>query len=285
MDEACELNSGQLMPGQPGRTAGRPARGTGPARRGWPASGSGRLVPDPSSLTGGYATGSAVNGGRRPFPRRTRMRQGPSSPVAVLGRRRFQNRKVPSPNWFRLRPHPGGNVRRHLRTTLAVLLAVIGLAVIVPTSAASAQTSGPESFTGFLIATGVSGERVVLATNIRARGVFNGSGKIVELPPQPGDLDNMNRDDLVFRQGTLHLFSFVQDMQIVSFDPNSCRLAVTVTDTSRFAGGTGIFAGASGTGSGRVDGTGRAQRNPDGSCNLDLPPAHERDAVSGSSSL
>ena len=174
---------------------------------------------------------------------------------------------------------------RHLRTVLAVLVAVAGLVVVWPTSPASAQTSGPESFTGFLIATGVSGERVVLATNIRARGVFNGSGKIVELPPQPGDPDNMNRDDLVFRQGTLHLFSFLQTFQIVSFDPNSCRLAVTVTQTTQFAGGTGIFAAASGTGTGRVDGTAMAQRNPDGSCNLDLPPKHERDAVSGSGTL
>ena len=138
-------------------------------------------------------------------------------------------------------------MRPHLRTTLAVLLAVIGLAVAGPVSAASAQTSGPESFTGFLIATGVSGERVVLATNIRARGVFNGSGKIVELPAQPGDLGNMNRDDLVFRQGTLHLFSFVQDFQIVSFDPNSCRFAVVVIQTTQFAGGTGIFAGRAAT--------------------------------------
>lgn len=176
-------------------------------------------------------------------------------------------------------------VKRHFLATLAVLLAVIGLAVAGPTSAASAQTSGPESFTGFLIATGVSGERVVLATNIRARGVFNGSGKIIELPPQPGDPDNMNRDDLVFRQGTLHLLSFVQDFQIVSFNPNSCRFAVTITQTTQFAGGTGIFAEASGTGTGQVDGTGMAQRNPDGSCNLDLPPKHERDAVSGSGTL
>jgi hypothetical protein len=176
-------------------------------------------------------------------------------------------------------------VKRRLLATLAVLLAVTGLAVAGPTSAASAQTSGPESSTGFLIATGMSGERVVLATNIRARGVFNGVGKIVELPPQSGDQDNMNRDDLVFRQGTLHLFSFVQDVRIVSFNPNSCRFAVTITQTTQFAGGTGIFAGATGTGTGQVDGTGMAQRNPDGSCNLDLPPAHERDAVSGSGTL
>ena len=176
-------------------------------------------------------------------------------------------------------------MRRHLRTALAVLLAATGLVAVGPTSVASAQTSGPESFTGFLIVTGVSGERVELASNIRARGVFGGAGKIVELPPQPGDPEGMDRDDLVFRQGTLHLFSFVQDFQIVSFNPNSCRFAVTVTQMTQFAGGTGIFAGASGTGTGRVDGTSMAQRNPDGSCNLDLPPAHERDAVSGSGTL
>jgi hypothetical protein len=174
---------------------------------------------------------------------------------------------------------------RHLRTAFAVLLAAAGLVAGGPMSAASALTSGPESFTGFLVVTGVSGERVELASNIRARGVFDGVGKIVELPPQPGDPENMDRDDLVFRQGTLHLFSFVQDFQIVSFDPNSCRLAVTVTDSSQFAGGTGIFAGASGTGTGRVDGSGLAQRNPDGSCSLDLLPAHEFDAVSSSGTL
>ena len=173
---------------------------------------------------------------------------------------------------------------RHLRSVLAVLVAAAGL-IVWATSPASAQTSGPESFTGFLVVTGVSGERVELASNIRARGVFNGTGKIIELPPQPGDPENMDRDDLVFRQGTLHLFSFVQDFQIVSFNPNSCRFAVTITQTTQFAGGTGIFAGASGTGTGQVDGTGMAQRNPDGSCNLDLPPKHERDAVSGSGTL
>jgi hypothetical protein len=174
---------------------------------------------------------------------------------------------------------------RHLRAAFVVLLAVAGLVVGGPTSGASAQTSGPESFTGFLVVTGVSGQRVELASNIRARGVFDGAGKIVELPPQPGDPQNMDRDDLVFRQGTLHLFSFVQDFQIVSFNPNSCRLAVTVTDSTQFAGGTGIFAGASGTGTGRVDGSGLAQRNPDGSCSLDLLPAHELDRVSGTGTL
>lgn len=48
----------------------------------------------------------------------------------------------------------------HLRAALAVLLAAAGLVAGGPTSAASAQTSGPESFTGFLVVAGVSGRRV-----------------------------------------------------------------------------------------------------------------------------
>jgi hypothetical protein len=70
-----------------------------------------------------------------------------------------------------------------LRTALAVVLAVAGVVAFGPTSAASAQTSGPESFTGFLVVTGISGQRVELTSNIRAHGVFDGAGKIVELPP------------------------------------------------------------------------------------------------------
>lgn len=50
-----------------------------------------------------------------------------------------------------------------------------------------------------------------LASHIRARGAFDGAGKIVELPPQRGDPENMDRDDQVFRQGILHLLSFVQE--------------------------------------------------------------------------
>jgi hypothetical protein len=172
-----------------------------------------------------------------------------------------------------------------LRGAVAAMIAVAGFAALGPMPSASAQTSGQESFSGFLVVTGVSGERVELASNLRARGVFNGVGKLVELPPQPGDPENMDRDDVVFAQGTLHLLSFVQDFQIDSFNPKSCRLAVTVTDTTQFAGGTGIFAGATGTGTGGVQGTGSAQREADGGCSLDLPPAHERDVVFGSGTL
>jgi hypothetical protein len=174
-------------------------------------------------------------------------------------------------------------MRRHVRTSLVAIVAA-GLALADPTAAASAQTSGAESFQGFLIASGVSGQRVVLATSIRLTGVFDGVGKIVEVPNLPGDPDNVSRDDLVFPEGTLHIVGAVQDFQF-SIDPESCLARVTVTQLTSFDGGTGLFSGAAGTGTGLLDGRGMAQRAPDGSCSLDLLPAHEKDNVSGTGTL
>jgi hypothetical protein len=149
---------------------------------------------------------------------------------------------------------------------------------------ASAQTSGPESSEGFLIATGVSGARVVLASNIRLSGVFNGVGKIVEVPNLPTDPGNVSRDDLVFPEGTLHLVGATQDFQF-SIDPRSCLARITAHQITSFEGGTGLFSGATGTGTGAVEALATAQRAPDGSCSMDLLPAHEIDNVSGTGTL
>jgi len=176
-------------------------------------------------------------------------------------------------------------MKRRLGIALTALLAATGLVLGGPPVTASAQTSGPESFEGFLIATGVSGDRVVLASSIRADGVFKGVGRIVEVPNLPTDPDNISRDDLVFAEGTLHIVSTSLDFQVNSFDPVSCKLSITIPQLTAFDGGTGLFAGATGTGEGRVDGRGFAQRAPDGSCSLDLPPRHERDQVSGAGTL
>jgi hypothetical protein len=173
---------------------------------------------------------------------------------------------------------------RTLRLTLAALLALAGLTIVGPATAAPAQTSGPEQSSGFLVSTGLSGERVVLASSIRMTGVFNGVGRIVEVPNQPTDPDNVSRDDLVFAQGVLHLISATQDFQI-SLDPRSCRFSATVEQVATFDGGTGVFSGASGGGTGRVDGSGILQRHLDGSCATDLGPAQELDRVSGSGTL
>ena len=173
---------------------------------------------------------------------------------------------------------------RRFRIALAVLVSAAGLAVAGPSTAASAQTSGAEQFTGFLVVTRVSGERVVHASSIRARGIFKGVGRIVEVPNLPTDPDNVSRDDLVFRAGTLHLISADQDFQ-VNLNPHSCRAIVTIHQTSTFDGGTGLFSGAHGTGSGTVNASVFLQRNSDGTCSNDLLPAPEIDRVSGTGTL
>jgi hypothetical protein len=174
-------------------------------------------------------------------------------------------------------------MRPHLRILFLVLLAA-GLGLAGPTTSASAQTPATERFQGFLVATGLSGERVVLATSIRARGAFEGVGKIIEVPNLPTDPDNVSRDDLVFREGTLHLVNANQDFQF-SLDPRSCQASFTAHQVSSFDGGTGLFKGATGTGIGLVEGRGVAQRAPDGSCSPDLLPAHEKENVSGTGTL
>jgi hypothetical protein len=166
-----------------------------------------------------------------------------------------------------------------------VLVAATGLVLAGPSVTASAQTSRPETFEGFLVATGVSGDRVVLASSVRADGVFKGVGRIVEVPNLPTDPDNVARDDLVFAEGTLHLVSTSLDFQVNSFDPVSCKFSITVLQVATFEGGSGLFTGATGTGEGRVDGRGFAQRASDGSCSLDLPSRHEKDQVSGAGTL
>ena len=175
-------------------------------------------------------------------------------------------------------------MRRHVRTTLLVVLGAAGLALSGPTASATAQTAGTVSSRRFLITTDLSVERVVLASPIRLTGVFNGAGRIVEVPNLPTDPDEVSREDLLFRQGTLHLLSVVQDFQF-SFDPKSCLFQVTIPQMSHFQGGTGLFSGATGTGTGLVQVRGILQRAPDGSCSQDLLPALEKDDVSGTRTL
>jgi hypothetical protein len=173
--------------------------------------------------------------------------------------------------------------------TIGALAAILGLGLGTGWSTAAraaVQTTGSEMFDGIITVSGASGKRVVLATEIRLRGVFNGMGKIVEQPPQPGDPDNLDRDDLVFPQSTLHITS--TDGAIVSFklNPHSCTASGTMQKPATVVGGTGLFAGATGSfPTGTVSIRALAARNPDGSCNLDQVPLHEVDTVAGSGSL
>jgi hypothetical protein len=170
-------------------------------------------------------------------------------------------------------------MNRKLTAVLATLFAVvIGLSVYVPVSVAA---SGPETFDGVIVTSGRTGDRQVLASTVIARGVFNGTGQLVEIPSLPGDPDNVARDDLVFADGTLHLVSTTLDASF-NFSPHGCRFEATVVQTGEISGGTGIFANASGSSDATVHASGILARNPDGSCSFDQVTFSEIDTISSS---
>jgi hypothetical protein len=160
------------------------------------------------------------------------------------------------------------------------ILAVAAItAAMLSTSVAPApahETTGRESFHGFLIKT--RGD--VDFTRIAFRGAFDGVGRIVEKGAKPGDPDNVNRDDLVFRGGTMHLVSTNHRVRF-HVNPRTCSLSGSVRQTNRVKGGTGMFRHASGRFRGIVRGFGVFARKADGSCRLNGELLHELDLVRG----
>jgi hypothetical protein len=155
--------------------------------------------------------------------------------------------------------------------------ALVSAAIIVAASSpAAAATSGAQGFDGVIVTSGVSGERVVVNSVIRAHGVFRGTGEVVEVPNLPGDPDSVSRDDLVFDEGSMHLVTTTLDFS-VSLNPHSCVGRATLQQTSQIEGGTGQFAAASGSFTATVGGPAVLARNPDGSCSFDQAALHEVD--------
>jgi len=168
----------------------------------------------------------------------------------------------------------------------AVALAVTcGVAAASP-ALADETRSGPESATGLVVASGATGTREVVYSVIHMRGVFDGTGRIVETENLPGDPDNVSRDDLVFPQGTISIASTNLDVSL-DVDPQTCILTVEATQDTTIAGGTGLFAHASGEFDSTVHGRGVLPRASDGTCDTQAELLRERDwiHVSGHMSL
>jgi hypothetical protein len=175
------------------------------------------------------------------------------------------------------------------RQVTAVLLAS-GTALAVSAASAvpaAAATSGSETFRGTIVTSGVSGTRTVISSVLIATGVFNGVGRIVELPSLPTDPANSSRDDLVFPEGTLHLLGTGGDITSFSLNPHNCLFRVTLENqASQITGGTGQFAAATGTfPTGTITAEGLGARDPDGSCSMTLPALHEVDRLASSGTL
>jgi hypothetical protein len=134
------------------------------------------------------------------------------------------------------------------------------------------------------VASGVSGTRTVITSVVIFKGAFSGVGRIVEVDNLPGDPDNVNRDDLVFARGSMHLVNTILDFSL-SANPRSCVFTATIHQTNEIDGGTGQFAAATGSFTTTVTGRGVLPRNPDGSCDDSRDPLHEVDMIAATGTL
>jgi hypothetical protein len=171
------------------------------------------------------------------------------------------------------------------QVTGALLVAGTVLAISMATALpAAAATSGSETVSGRLVTSGVSGTRTAISSVAVAKGVFRGVGRIVEIPPQPGDPPNVSRDDLVYPEGTMHLVNTTVGASF-TINPQNCLFRATLQEESKITAGTGLFSNASGTFTGTIGPQGLLPRNPDGSCAAGQPSLHEVDMVAFSGTL
>src|SRR5205085_9945873 len=173
-------------------------------------------------------------------------------------------------------------MKRHMRGTLGALLAVVAMLV---TAASAPGAAGSERFDGGLVASNASGKRTVAGSVIAMSGVFTGVGRIVERPNRPGDSAKVSRDDLVFATGTLHIVNVDHGHMSLSVNRRTCTATFKVPKTTTVHGGTGRFAGATGTFVGAVSGSGVARRKADGSCDQQHAAVVEIDTVTGTGTL
>ena len=164
----------------------------------------------------------------------------------------------------------------------ALLVAGTALAIsAAPAMPATAAASGSETFTGTIVFSAVPGTdtRTVIGSVVRARGVFRGVGRVVELS-QP-----LGQDDLVFPSGTMHVVSTPGTLLSPSINPHSCLFTGTQQFTWDVTGGTGQFDDATGSFTGTERAVALLARNPDGSCSLTQFPRLEVDKFAESGTL
>jgi hypothetical protein len=168
------------------------------------------------------------------------------------------------------------------RVGLCALGVGLGLAAVCAPAATAA--TGKQSFSGYIGAIGTQTDRKVVGSVVVAKGVYDGVGTVVERPNRPGDSGRVTRDDLVFPDGVIHIVS-TQRHFAISPDRQSCAFTAEVEQTTRFDGGTGKFAHATGSFMGRVMGTALGHRTPAGACDQKHSPLFELDRFTASGTM
>ncbi len=130
-------------------------------------------------------------------------------------------------------------------------------AMVVGLAGPASAVTGSQRFT--VLFSGETGK-------VFAAGVINGAGTDVELSSTDNpDGSSSGVDQFVFPQGTLTVTHFENPGEF-SFNPRSCVGRFSFTGTFTVTGGTGAYAGATGSGTDVGSGVFVAKRNPDGSC-------------------
>lgn len=166
----------------------------------------------------------------------------------------------------------------------ALLVAGTALAIsAAPAIPAAASTSGSETLSSTIVFAAVPGTntRAVVSSVVRAKGVFKGVGRFVEVVPG----DPVSQDDLVFPGGTLHVVSTLGESLSFRINPHSCLFTGTSQLALQVTGGTGKFVAATGNFTGTVSGRALLARNPDGTCSTTQQPRHEVDKFAESGTL
>jgi hypothetical protein len=144
--------------------------------------------------------------------------------------------------------------------------------------------SGAERFDGGLVVSGAAGKRTAVGSVIAMTGVFTGVGRIVERPNRSGDSGKVDRDDLVFAAGTFHIKNTTGHASFAD-NKRTCTATFKIGKVTTVEGGTGRFAGATGSFTGTVSGSAVARRLADGSCDQQHAAVVEIDTVTGTGTL
>ena len=157
-------------------------------------------------------------------------------------------------------------VHRHLRTAAKPAAALAALALGAAGFGAVAAGASPSQNESF---------RVVVSNGtgtVYAHGVFDRTGS---------DTERNSSDVFRFGNGKLVVShpASTSTGGSYSLDPTTCKFTYTDTGTYTIKGGTGAYAGATGSGRYTATGSGVTMRNADGSCNTSAPPASERQVV------
>lgn len=151
-----------------------------------------------------------------------------------------------------------------MKITSRIITAGLAAGAMVLGLAAPAL-AGPSSSNEHLILSFSSFSGGQLSGTVVASGAVSGVGTVV------AGQGNVFPVTVTLPQGTLKLKVTSGPSDEIP-NLNTCSIAFTGTDTIKVTGGTGAFAGASGTGTDTNRGGLIFPRNPDGSCNFNADP-------------